>query len=844
MHHHFEESPMQSYKRRIQNPRSPVIPFPSAHMVHATPLPDDTHGELRGLAMLALSAALMLGMVSNANANGPPTNGVVVAGKANIGQNGNTTTITQSTGNVSINWQNFSIPSDHAVRFVQPSRQSVALNRVVGTDPSVIMGSLAANGRVFLVNPNGILFGSSSSVNVGALVASTMSISDADFLAGRYAFTGAGPGSVVNLGTIHVAEGGYVALMGRTVSNQGVISARLGTVALAAGEAATLDVAGDGLLNVSVSQGAVDALVENGGLIRADGGHVLLTAQAASGLLDTVVNNTGVIEARTIQDRGGSIQLMGDMQSGKVTVDGTLDASAPTGGNGGFIETSAAGVSVRPSARVTTASATGTSGSWLIDPHDFTIGSAPGNDISGSTLGSQLVTTSVNITTAGAGADAGDIFINDPVSWTASGAPTTLSLTADRDVHINAAITAVDGNFSVCCGRDIDVQGAISVTRGSVRLAAARDINQSAAITVTDGNLMMCAGNNVNVSGAIALTRGTADAARSLGLPEGLTLSADTDGTGPGIAGGTVIFASGTPPSAVTNAPVNVYYNPISYSAPTDYSNNFTLVGSSVINQRMLVFASGGEKVADGSASTTLTGLKGAPPGVTLVAGAGSSATYDSADPGTDKPISYSGYTLAGANAANYALPLNCCGPVLAHTTGTITAAPPVTTTPPVTTPPVTPTPPVTTPPENPTSPEPSTPGTPGTPGTSTPPVTTTPGTSNPPVTTTPGTSNPPGSGTNPPGGGSGTGGNTGSGSTPPGLVVVNLPPPVAPGFGIVTPPFGEGFLPPPGGPWVDLTPPSEPSMTLVEAPPPVAPPPATHAPYVPPLLPPKPYRN
>jgi len=752
----------------------------------------------RGVAMLTLSAALMLAVAAPARA---VTQGVVVAGKATIVQNGPTTTINQSTGNVAINWDNFSIPAGQTVRFAQPNSHSVALNRVIGSDPSVILGNLTANGQVFLVNPNGILFGLGSSVNVGGLVASTMNISDADFMAGRYAFTGAGRGSVVNLGNIQVSEGGYVALMGRSVSNQGIISARLGSVTLAAGEAVTLDIAGDGLLNVSVSQGAVDALVENGGLIRADGGHVLLTAQAASGLLDTAVNNTGVIQARTLEDRAGTIQLMGDMQSGNVTVDGTLDASAPGGGNGGFIETSAAHVGIRPTARVTTSAPFGTSGTWLIDPHDFTIGSAPGNDITGATLSGQLVTTSVAITTAGAGADAGDIFVNDPVSWTASGAPTTLSFTADRDVHINAAITAVDGNFSVCCGRDIDVQGAISVTRGSVLLAGGRDVNASSAITVTDGNLMMCAGNNVNISAAVTLTRGTADITRSLGLPIGLTLSADTDGTGPGIAGGTVIFTTAAPPSAITNAPVNIYYNPVSYTAPTDYSSRFTLVGSSIINQRMLVFGTGGDKVEDGSTGTTLTGLKGAPLGVTLVAGAGSSANFDTADPGTGKGISYSGYSLAGTNAGAYALPFNCCGPALAHTTGTITAAA-------------------------------STPGTPGTPVT--------------PVTPVPPTDTPVPPGSSPTSGPSAPDSTPDSGSTsvPPPAVVAALPHRVAPAFGIVWPLTAFGLLPmSPEGSLVQVTPESVPPMVLAEIPVDVAPPPKVPA-YVRPLLVPKPYRN
>ncbi|MDO9259524.1 filamentous hemagglutinin N-terminal domain-containing protein [Polaromonas sp. YR568] len=620
-------------------------------------------------AVKALSACLMLGL--GASAYALPTGGVVAAGGASITSGASTTTITQTTANAAINWQSFGIAAGQTVQFVQPGSTSVALNRVLGADPSSIMGNLSANGRVFLLNPNGVLFGSGASVNVGGLVASTMSLSDARFMAGDYAFTDAGSGSVVNQGNITAADGGYVALMGKTVSNQGVISARLGSVALAAGNAVTMDVAGDGLLNISVAQGAVNALVENGGLIRADGGRVLLTAQAAGNLLQTAVNNTGVIQAQTIGNRNGTILLLGDMQSGTMSVGGTLDASAPNGGNGGFIETSAARVSIRDDVRVTTAAPQGLMGTWLIDPQDFIIGA--GGNISGATLSAQLVNNSINITTA-AGTGNGDIFVNDAITWTAAGAPTTLTLTADRDTNINAAVTATNGNFSVCCGRDINVNAALTTTNGSILLAAGRNVNLNAAVTTTDGNLMMCAANDVNISSKITVTNGTLDTTRSLGLPRGLTISADTDGTGPGVAGGTVIFGSLAPMAAVTNAPVTITYNPVSYTTPTDYSTKFTLTAGATLTQRMLVFPEV-IKNFDGTIAAVLTTLKGNPAGVSLIAGPGATATFDNATAGTNKTVTLTGYTLGGPNASQFALASNCCGTIVQKTTGTIRPA-------------------------------------------------------------------------------------------------------------------------------------------------------------------------
>ena len=631
----------------------------------------------------AMAASLMLAFGSLAYAS--PTGGTVSTGSASITGGAGSTTITQSSQNVVINWQTFSIGAGESVMFVQPDSSSIALNRVIGPDPSSILGSLSANGKVFLLNANGVLFGKGAQVNVGGLVASTLNLSDSDFIAGNYKFASPSKGTILNQGSIN-ADGGYVALLGANVSNQGVISARLGTVALAAGDAITLDVAGDGLLNVTVDQSAVNALVQNSGLIQADGGQVLLTAQAAGDLLQGVVNNTGVIRAQTIENHNGTIKLLGNMQSGTANVSGTLDASAPNGGDGGFIETSAAHVNIANGVHITTAAPLGLFGIFLIDPQDFIIGA--GGNISGADLSALLVMNNVIITTD-IGPDTsvvgtpftrntstpgnGDIFVNEAVSWNGAAAPgasTTLTLNAARDVNINAAVTAVDGNLVVCCGRDVNVNAAITTTRGSVLLSAGNNVNVNAAMTATDGNITMCAGNNVNVGATLTLTNGTLIPQRSLGLSRGLVLSAGNAGTGPGVAGGTVIFNPLTP-ATVTSAPTTIFYNPVSYTAPTDYSLN--IIGSAP-TQYMLVFPDGGNKTFDGTTVTTLSGLKGNPPGVTLFAGPGSTANFDTATPGVGKTISFTGYSLAGPGASNFALPVSCCGPVLGKTTANISS--------------------------------------------------------------------------------------------------------------------------------------------------------------------------
>jgi filamentous hemagglutinin family protein len=387
------------------------------------------------LNLVLRTFAVSVTLVSSVCAQESPQGGTVVAGSATIVSVPGSTTINQLSTNAVLDWQRFDIGGAEAVRFVQPGSSSVALNRVLGTDPSRILGSLSANGKVFLVNPSGILFGAGAQVNVGGLVASTRKIANDDFMAGNYSFNGGDSGAIVNHGSI-AADGGYVALLGASVSNEGAIEAQRGSVALAAGNGFTLDVAGDGLLHVAVTAGAVDALARNGGLIRADGGQVLITARSADGLMPSAVNNDGVIQAQTLDDRGGTIRLLGDMASGTVDTAGTLDASAPAGGDGGHVETSAAHVRIATSSIVSTHAASGSTGHWLIDPADFTI-AASGGDLTGAQLSTNLALSNVIIHSGagGAGID-GDIHVNDTVSWGAN----TLTLSAARNIDIATAM--------------------------------------------------------------------------------------------------------------------------------------------------------------------------------------------------------------------------------------------------------------------------------------------------------------------------------------------------------------------------------------------------------------------
>jgi large exoprotein involved in heme utilization and adhesion len=277
---------------------------------------------------------------------------------------------------------------------------------VLGADVSTIQGAIRANGQVFLLNPNGVLFTPTAQVNVGGLVASTLNLSDQDFLAGRYVFEGASRNSVVNQGSLN-ANNGTVALVAAKIVNESgaSISADRGQVLLGAGRKVTLDLGGP--VRIRVNEGALEALIDQGGAVRADGGLVYLTAKAAETLTRTVIQHTGTARAQTVATgEKGQIYLMGGMDKDRINVSGSLDASAPQGGDGGFIETSAAHALIQDGVQVNTLAADGHTGKWLIDPVDIRVSSS-GGTVTGATLSTALNTTNVTLDTNSTGSCTG-----------------------------------------------------------------------------------------------------------------------------------------------------------------------------------------------------------------------------------------------------------------------------------------------------------------------------------------------------------------------------------------------------------------------------------------------------
>ncbi len=317
----------------------------------------------RSRAALILSTALQASVVmvlalpaaAQPAPNARPQGGVVVAGSATIGQSATATTITQSSQRAALNWQSFNVGSQQQVTFVQPSAGAVALNRVVGPDPSRIAGRIDANGQVILVNQSGVIFYQGAQVNAAGLIVSAAGISNRNFMAGTLAFDQpAKPGAVVeNRGSITVKQAGLAALVAPQVANSGVISATLGHVVLAGAKTATLDLYGDGLLALNVTNQVTQmpvgpdgktatALVTNSGTILAEGGTVQLTARAADGVVQNLVRAGGKIGAASVGGKAGTVVL--DGVGGSIVVEGQLAATGDAPGTkGGAVEVVASG---------------------------------------------------------------------------------------------------------------------------------------------------------------------------------------------------------------------------------------------------------------------------------------------------------------------------------------------------------------------------------------------------------------------------------------------------------------------------------------------------------------------
>lgn len=560
--------------------------------------------------VLAASTALV---VPSLHAEPLPSGASVAAGGVSISQTGTSMTVTQSTGQAIVNWNSFSVGQGYSVEFVQPGSSSAILNRVTGETASTIAGSVSGNGQVILTNPNGIAITASGTVSVGGgFVASTLDIADDDFLDGDLRFEGDGSSAgVTNAGVVTVGRGGYAALIGGTVKNDGLVAVPLGRIGLGSGEQATLDLSGDGFLQVALPTAAgaeVDgALIENAGTLRADGGTVVMRAATAREAARKAINMSGVIEARSVGGTSGAI-VLGGGEGGSVRISGRLDATGtatvaslpdvapvpdarPSGGSievtgqaialagatldasgaagGGTVklggdwqgsgDTQRAGTTTVDAGTIIRADATvdGDGGTVVVWSDDLTTfaglitargaggGSGGDAEVSGKAVLSYSGFADLSAANGSFGSlllDPYDITISNGTASNSSG----LTATGDDSVISVATLEAAlaGANVTITTGS----AGSAGSQSGDITVADA--VTWSAATTLT-----LSAYRNITVNADIAGANG------------GVVLRADNSGTG----AGTVTFGADAQLVTSTGLGARIYYNPTSYAAATDY---------------------------------------------------------------------------------------------------------------------------------------------------------------------------------------------------------------------------------------------------------------------------------
>jgi filamentous hemagglutinin family protein len=511
---------------------------------------------VRGCALASVS--ILSVVVASVAANAQPSGGAVVAGQAQISGSGATTLINQTSAKAIINWQSFSVGQGGSVQFNQPSSSAITLNRVTGASASSIEGAIRANGQVWLLNPNGLLFGKGATINVGGLLATSSDIADQDFLAGRYNFSSTGgKGSITNAGTVTANNGGSVVLSAPNVTNQGLIQAQAGRVVLGGTDTFTVDFQGDHLLSYAVGADSSGGKVTNSGKLAASGGTILLTARAAAGVQDAVINNSGMVEATSVRQDNGEIILEAD--NGTVADSGTLDASGKAAGEtGGTVKVLGQQVQVADGARIEVSGDAGggtaliggnlhgagpepnaqntTVGKASINASAITSGNggtvavysigntqvgatitAKGGAVSGKggiveTSGHDLgVATSASVTTAAPHGTPGD-WLLDPNNLTivTSGTGTangeTFATSNNDTIDPNTIVTALAaGNVTLQANNTITVSTAVSATStNTLELDAGGSITLNAGLQVSGGSIKLYTGDPSASTGSLA----------------------------------------------------------------------------------------------------------------------------------------------------------------------------------------------------------------------------------------------------------------------------------------------------------------------------------------------------
>jgi filamentous hemagglutinin family protein len=508
------------------------------------------------LKFIAIVTAIFLISATSTAATELPKDGKVVSGTVQIQQNQNTLNISQSTEKAIINWQSFNVGANDKVNIQQNNASSVLLNRVVGNDPSKILGQVNANGQVYLLNPNGILFGKNSSVTASSFTASTFKMADEDFLKGKYLFSQDNNQSIIeNHGKIQTkTPGGYVALIGANIDQSGLISTNRGDAILASGQNVQLSVPLSQRIKINVSASSLNSNISQNGVIQTKGGQVFIKASSIQNAISSI-SQKGLIDSSGL--KGGDIQLLADHsidakggqfvahslegQGGSIIVGRNIEtdqltkqtdvSSATFQTNQGFVETSGDFLMTEKTQVMAK--------DWLLDPTNIIITSSSSGINSDTNAGTTTITpnttgtttsnvdvatinnalnagTNVSISTTNtAGTGVGNITVNSAISKTA-GTAAALSLIADGGIILNSSISStsdkLDVNLLAKGSGGISGAGAINTNGGILTLntqnSAANGtlsgiISGSGSIYKTGPGIVTLSNNNTYTGGTL-----------------------------------------------------------------------------------------------------------------------------------------------------------------------------------------------------------------------------------------------------------------------------------------------------------------------------------------------------
>lgn len=576
-----------------------------------------------------------------------PSGADIRSGQGSISQDGKNMTVQQNSQRMAIDWTKFDIAKDETVRYAQPDRNAISLNRVTGGQQSVIAGNLNANGNVVLVNPNGVVFTKNSSVDVGGLVASTARLNDEamkNFSNGKdslgLSLDKDSTAAVINEGQIK-AQGGLVALHAANVENKGTITNEGGTLAMAAAKNLTLSAADDDKLNFTVDGELAKSQALNSGSLKAAGGYVVMTAKSAGDVLSTVVNNTGTIEAKTLRKNEKGQILLDGGDNGQVEVSGTLDASGTEEGqsagnikvigektivhdgtnllargnvDGGKIETSGDVLNLGDTLNIDAKGVNGKAGEWLLDPLDVIIADSDPTTTSNydnadkkTAVGSDFTKGSASIGyNDPAATDANASSVNSAVTWISTDMVEKM-LNGGTNVTIQAAAT--NGSANIIVKNDIDKKDGGDAT---LTLDAMRNITVNGNISSTSNklNVVLNADSNGDKIGAVIInaninTNGGDFTSASGGTVTYTSDSAKTKGYGKGSLTGKADPAGHT---------VGTYFGHVNDDGTADGKKNDRLIktsgGKITLNGEIAIGLNGGTLTLDsGGGAVTATGI-------------------------------------------------------------------------------------------------------------------------------------------------------------------------------------------------------------------------------------------